>query len=103
MPAVFKYNMNHDIERFARVARNVWGVDREISDDEAARLGIEELRKFLKSIKMPSNFEELGAKEEDIDYLAHNACYGNDSKDGTLTGFVTLNEEDIKNIYKEML
>ena len=103
MPAVFKYNMNHDIARFARVARNVWGISKEISDEEAAIKGIEELQKFLKSINMPSNFNELGAKEEDINYLAHNACYGNNAKDGVLTGFVTLTEEDIINIYRKML
>lgn len=103
MPAVFKYNMSHDILRFARVARNVWGVSAETSDIDAAMQGIEEFQKFLKSIKMPSNFKELGAKEEDIDYLAHNACYGNNAKDGILTGFVTLTEEDIRNIFRNML
>ena len=103
MPAVFKYNMNHDIERFARVARNVWKVDENLSNEEAAIKGIEALKEFLKQIKMPTNFKELGAKEEDIDYLAHNACYGNNAKDGVVTGFVTLTEEDVKNIYKNMI
>lgn len=103
MPAVFRYNMNHDIERFARVARNVWGIDKNIPSEEAAIKGIEALQEFLKSIKMPSNFEELGAKKEDIDYLAHNACYGNNAKEGVLTGFVTLTEDDVKKIYTDML
>ena len=103
MPAVFKYNMNHDIARFARVARNVWSVSKQIDDEEAAMQGIEELQKFLKSIKMPSNFKELGAREEDINYLAHNACYGNNAKDGILTGFITVNESDARNIYKKMI
>jgi len=103
MPAVFKYNMNHDVERFARVARNVWDVDKELSNEEAAIEGIEALKEFLKSIKMPLTFDELGAREEDIDYLAHNACYGNNKKDGLLNGFVTLTEEDVKEIYKNML
>lgn len=102
MPAVFKYNMYHDIKRFARVARNVWNVDSKLSDEEAAIKGIEALQNFLKSIGMPSNFKELGAKIEDIDYLAHNACYGNHKKDGILKGFVTLIEEDIKKIYLDM-
>jgi len=52
---------------------------------------------------MPSNFKDLGAKEEDIDYLAHNACYGNNAKDGVITGFVTLTEEDVKKIYSSMI
>ena len=65
--------------------------------------GIEELQVFLKNINMPSNLQELGAKEEDINFLAHNACYGNNAKYGTLSGFVTLTEEDVKNIYKQMI
>lgn len=101
MPAVFKYNMNHDVKRFARVARNVWNVD--LDDDyEAALMGIEKLKDFLKSMNMPANFAELGAKEEDIDYLVQKACYGNNNT-GILKGFVTLNEEDVKNIYKLMI
>ena len=103
MPAVFKYNMNHDVDRFARVARNVWDIDKELSNEEAAIKGIEALQSFLKSIKMPSNFEELGANEKDIDFLAHNACYGNNATDGVLRGFVTLTEEDVKSIYRNML
>ena len=102
MPAVFKYNMHHDYERFARVAKNVWNVDKSLNNKEAALKGIECLQEFLKSINMPSNFKELGAKEEDIDYLSHNACYGNNAK-GTLSGFVTLTEQDVRNIYKSML
>lgn len=102
MPAVFKYNMKHDYERFARVAKNVWNVDKSLNNEEASLKGIEYLQEFLKSINMPSNFKELGAKEEDIDYLAHNACFGN-NRNGELYGFTTLNEEDVKNIYKMML
>jgi len=103
MPSVFKYNMYHDVKRFARVAKNVWGVSSELNDEDASIKGIEALQNFLKLIGMPSNFKELGAKEEDIDYLAHNACYGNNAKSGLLYGFVTLNEKDIKKIYCGML
>lgn len=102
MPSVFKYNMYHDIKRFARVAKNVWQVDSKLTDEEAAIKGILEFQKFLKEIGMPSNFTELGAKEEDINILAHNACYGN-NRNGVLNGFVTLNEDDVKNIYHNMI
>ena len=46
--------------------------------------------------------QELGGKEEDIAYLAHTAAYGN-GNNGTLGGFVVLQEEDMANIYKLML
>jgi hypothetical protein len=58
--------------------------------ERTAKAGIEALRNFLISIGMPKNFEELGAKEEDIEAMAQVACYG-DGRDGSLGGFVKLN------------
>ncbi len=103
MPAVFTYNLKHDIMRFAKVAVRVWGVEMDFEHPEVTALeGINALRRFLKSIGMPGNFAELGAKEEDIDELAHKCCYG-DVNTGTTGGFVTLNEDDVKAIYRLML
>ena len=51
---------------------------------------------------MPSTLEELGGKESDIEKLANVACYG-DGRNGTLSGFVDLTEEDVRNIYRAML
>lgn len=103
MPAVFTYNLNHDIMRFAQVAVRVWGCSMDFAHPEiTAKAGIQALRNFLRSIGMPLTFEELGAKEEDIPQLAHVACWG-DGRDGTMGGFVDLTEEDIINIYRLML
>ena len=103
MPAVFTYNLKHDVMRFAMVAVRVWGVEMDFEHPEVTALeGINALRRFLKSIGMPGNFAELGAKEEDIDELAHKCCYG-DVNTGTTGGFVTLNEDDVKAIYRLML
>lgn len=103
MPAVFTYNLNHDIMRFAQVAVRVWGCSMDFAHPEnTAKAGIQALKNFLKSIGMPLTFEELGAKEEDIPKLAHVACWG-DGRDGTMGGFVDLTEEDIINIYRLML
>ena len=103
MPAVFTYNLNHDVMRFAKIAVRVWNCEMDYDCPlNTARSGIEALRNFLISIGMPKNFNELGAKEEDIDTLAHNACYGN-GRNGTIGGFVTINEQDAKNIYRLML
>jgi len=103
MPAVFTYNMNHNIMRFAQVAARVWGCQMDFEHPEiTAKKGIEALRHFLISIGMPKNFEELGAKEIDIEKLAHTACYG-DVNTGTLGGFVKLNQEDVENIYRLMV
>lgn len=103
MPAVFTYVMNHNVMRFAQVATRVWGCQMDFEHPEnTARAGIEALRRFLISIGMPRNFAELGAKEEDIPTLAHNCCYG-DVRQGTINGFVTLNQQDVENIYRLML
>ena len=46
--------------------------------------------------------KKAGAKEEDIPKLVEMLCYGN-GREGTISGFVELNEEDCANIYKLML
>ena len=103
MPAVFTYNMHHNVMRFAQVAVRVWGCQMDFAHPEVtARAGIEALRSFLISIGMPRNFAELGAKEEDIGKMAHSACHG-DVRTGTLGGFVSLNRQDVENIYRLML
>jgi alcohol dehydrogenase YqhD (iron-dependent ADH family) len=103
MPAVFTYNMKHDVMRFAQAAVRIWGCQMDFANPEnTAKAGIEALRRFLKSIGMPLTFAELGAKEEDIAKLAHTACYG-DVRTGTIGGFVPLKEQDVANIYRLML
>jgi alcohol dehydrogenase YqhD (iron-dependent ADH family) len=103
IPAWMTYNMKHDVSRFAQFAVRVWGCQMDFVNPEVtAKAGIAALKQFLKSIGMPSNFAELGAKEEDIEKMAHSACYG-DGRGGTVGGFVKLNETDVTNIYRLML
>ena len=103
MPAVFTYNMNHNVLRFAQVATRVWGCQMDFDHPEiTAKAGIEALRRFLIEIGMPKNFEELGAREEDIEKMAQSCAYGN-GRTGEIGGFVALNQKDIENIYRLML
>ena len=103
MPAVFTYVMKHNVMRFAQIAVRVWGCQMDFEHPEVtAKAGVEALRNFLISIGMPKNFEELGAKEEDIPKLVDVLCNGN-GRTGTISGFVELNEEDCTNIYRLML
>ncbi|MCR5620040.1 MAG: iron-containing alcohol dehydrogenase [Lachnospiraceae bacterium] len=103
MPAVFTYEMSHNVMRFAQVAVRVWGCQMDFAHPEVtAKAGIEAFRNFLISIGMPKNFEELGAKEEDIPKLVDVLCRG-DGRIGTISGFITLNEEDCTKIYKMMV
>ena len=103
MPAVFSYTMSHNVMRFAQAAVRIWGCQMDFAHPEVtAKAGIEAFRNFLISIGMPKNFEELGAKEEDIPRLVDVLLHGN-GREGTITGFVTLNEEDCTRIYKLMV
>jgi alcohol dehydrogenase YqhD (iron-dependent ADH family) len=102
-PAWMQYNMHHNIQKFAQLAVRVWGVGMDFSHPEnTAEAGIKAYRHFLEIIGMPSNFAGLGAKEEDIGKMAHTACYG-DGREGTIGGFVRLNETDVINIYRLMI
>ncbi len=103
MPAVFKYVMKHNIMRFAQVAVRVWGCSMDFEHPEVTALeGINAFAAFLTSLGMPRNFEELGAKEEDIPVLVENLCCGN-GREGTISGFVTLDKDDCANIYRMMV
>ncbi len=103
MPAVFKYVYKHDVMRFAKLAVRVWGCQMDFDDPERTALeGIACLENFLKSIGMPLNFAELGAKEEDIPKLVQALCYG-DGRTGSISGFVTLDTEDCTKIYQMMV
>jgi len=97
-PAWMKYNMKHDVMRFAQIATRVWGCKMDFADPERTALeGIEAFRNFLKGIGMPLTFAELGAKEEDIPYMAGLATDGGKR---TVGGFVSLHKEDVEAIYR---
>lgn len=102
-PAWMTYTMKQDVNRFAQLASRVWGCSMDFAHPEVtAQAGIVALKTFLKSIGMPGNFAELGAKEEDIEKMAHVACYG-DGGEGTVGHFVELGEKDVAEIYRLML
>ena len=103
MPAVFKYVMKHDVNRFAKVAVRVWGCQMDFDHPEVTALeGINAFQSFLVSLGMPRNFVELGAKEEDIPKLVDVLCNG-DGRTGSISGFVTLSKEDCTKIYQMMV
>lgn len=98
MPAWMTFVYKHDVMRFAQFAVRVWGCDMDFANPEKTALeGIAAFRTFLKSIGMPSNFKELGAKEKDIPQLVKNFGLPKDGKTG---GFVKLSSKDIAEIYK---
>lgn len=95
-PAWMKYVYKHDIKRFVQFAVNVWGVEENKENPEiTAKEGITKFEEFLKSIGMPTSFAQIGAKEEDIDYMAKNLC-----RRSRVGYFVEIKEEDAKAIYR---
>ncbi len=97
MPAWMEYVHDHNVMRFCQMATRVFGCQMNYENPEATALeGIRRFRSFLKSIGMPINFTELGAKEEDIPTLVEKFGIG----DGTTGGFMKLNRNDITEIYR---
>ena len=96
MPAWMKFVCKHNVMRFAQMAVRVWGCQMNFENPEATAFeGIERFRHFLHEIGMPTNFNELGAKKEDIPALVEKFGLGN----GKTGGFVSLSSDDITEIY----
>ena len=98
MPAWMEFVCSHNVMRFAQMAVRIWGCEMNFENPEAtAKQGIYAFRRFLSSIGMPINFEQLGAKEEDIPVLVEKFGLGEDGRTG---GFVSLSSEDVAEIYR---
>ncbi len=95
-PAWMTYVLDHDVLRFAQMATRVFGCEMNFQNPKATALeGIWRLKKFFTSIGMPINFKELGAREEDIDYMVEKFGIGI----GKTGGFVALDREAVTAIY----
>lgn len=94
MPAWMEFVYRHDVMRFAQMAVRIFGCEMNFENPEVTAVaGIKAFRKFLASIGMPINFEQLGAKAEDIPVLVEK--FG---LEGTTGGFVPLTNADITTI-----
>lgn len=98
MPAWMEYVAeHHDPMRMAQMATRIFGCQMNFADPKATALeGIKAFRRFLVSIGMPINFEQLGAKVEDIPALVDKFGIG-DEKTG---GYVALDAAAVTEIYE---
>lgn len=97
MPAWMKYVYKHNVSRFCQMATRVFGIEQDFENPEVTALaGIAAFKSFLSSIGMPTSFEELGAKAEDIPTLVDKLGVG----DGKRSGFMELDAKDVTNIYR---
>ncbi len=93
-PAWMLYVVRQKPRKFARMAREVFGVT-ESNDLDAALKGISEFKKFFKEIGAPTTLKEVGVTEDSLPVMAKNAAIN-----APLGKMKPLNEQDILNIYK---
>ena len=95
-PAWMEYVLSaQTAPRFARFAREVFGVT-EPDDSIAARLGIEKVKEFNRSIGMPDNLAEAGVPEDKFAEMAAEAV----RTSGLATrAYVKLQAEDVEKIF----
>lgn len=95
-PAWAKYVYTYNIARFARFARNVWGVNN-ADDKAAAEEGIKAMSEFFKSIGMPSTLQDFGISNDSIERLVELCTFGNTR---TINSVISLGETEIREIFK---
>jgi alcohol dehydrogenase YqhD (iron-dependent ADH family) len=93
-----RYQYKHAVDRFARYARKVWGIE-EADDEKAAVNGIAATEKFFAEIGMPVSLKGLGlnASDNDIKALAQNATRGDTMK---LSRLIPLGAAQVEEIFK---
>lgn len=100
LPAWMEFVMEHDVDRFARFAVNVFGCEMDAANPEnTAKAGIAALREFFRSLGMPEKLGQLGdTLEGDIPaMLAHRKEKPNGFPFGN---FVKIDEESMEKILR---
>jgi alcohol dehydrogenase len=88
-PAWMAHVYRHDVPRFARYAREAFGVA-EKDDEKAALVGIKKTKEFFRSIGMPVSLKELGVPDDRLAEMAGKCTEG-----GTIGSFVELSKKDV--------
>ena len=93
----YRYIMPYGVNKFARYAVNVWGVNPEGKAERAvANEGLLAMEKWMKSIGLVMNISDLGASEAMIDGIVKSTLV----MDG---GYKVLTEDEISEILKASL
>ncbi len=97
-PAWMKYNLSHDIARFAQYAVRVWGVEPDFFNVErVATEGIARLENFWKGLGLPVRLADLGLG---LDRAAEMAGKCTDGDRHSVGQFVKLKSADFEKIYR---
>ena len=69
IPAWMKYNLEEKTEKFAKLARNVFGVNKK-DEKENAKVAVQEFKKWFKKIGAPVSFGDAELPTNELDDLA---------------------------------
>jgi alcohol dehydrogenase YqhD (iron-dependent ADH family) len=93
----YRHIMPHGLKKFARFAKEVWGVDTKgLSDEAAAKEGLARLEAWMKKLGVALKISELGATEDMIPGIAEATFILNG-------GYKVLEKTEIVQILKESL
>lgn len=94
-----RYVSKRNPDRFREFGKNIFGIRTDLfgTEDDYIEIGIQKLQEFWISLGMPSGLQELGYREEDLDYLVEHVDY---ASDGTVGKYVRLNKDDVRKIYE---
>lgn len=96
-PVLYRHIYKDGLEKFARFAKNVWGITDKKSAEETALAGIAALEDFIKEVGLPTKFSEMGIPENtDLKAIA-------DSSNITAGCCKKLTHEEILDILKECI
>lgn len=96
-PLWMRHVLKTNPDKLVQFATRVWDIPLVEDDPKATALkGIEAFESFLKSIGMPSSFQEIGAREEDIELLTDKLLNGRKTEGN----YVKLTREDVIQIYQ---
>lgn len=66
-PVLYRHIYKEGVEKFARFAREVWGIyDKNKSQEELALAGVEALAEFIKEIGLPTTLTEMGITDKEM-------------------------------------
>jgi hypothetical protein len=98
-PAWMKHVYRTDVNRFARFAVRVWGVEPRFDWSERTALeGIGRTKAFFRDVGLPTSLKDLGIDGKRLAEMAKKA-----TERGPLGNFTKLSEKDVLSIYQAAL
>ncbi|MEI7616618.1 MAG: iron-containing alcohol dehydrogenase [Actinomycetota bacterium] len=94
IPAVMKFHLKERIDKYSVFAKEVFGIQGEVSE-KTATAGIDALVNWFKKIGVPTNFREAGIPANELDAMADDILITADH-----WGIKTYNKEMALNILK---